>query len=73
VKHFLTAPLVTLALLWLAGCGHFQRMDLPEQMTRVERKTDGAAAITNTTPVSDCAPMEEPRPSPPKQAELPPV
>jgi hypothetical protein len=73
MKPSFTTALVALVLLFSAACGHFQRMDLPEQVTRVERKARGTATITNTTPVSDHAPTDEPRLSPPKRIVVPPV
>lgn len=72
MNQSLSAVVVALVFLTSAACGHFQRMNLPEHMTRVERKTGGESTIPNATPVSDSAPTEERLP-PTKRLLLPPV
>jgi hypothetical protein len=49
-------------------------MDLPEHVTRVERRTEGTAVIPNVArPISDRAPTGKPRPPADVHTVLPPI
>jgi hypothetical protein len=49
-----------LAALTAPACGHMQRIELPEKMTRVERKTSPAV------PAADTPDPQDPKPLTPK-------